>query len=115
MLSKKYKGLFAEYYSALYLIIKGYTIHKLRFRTKFGETDIIAIKKDVVIFVEVKYVCKLDFLYRAIFTSNSSRLSRNAKFFMRNGKYNKMRMRFDIIYVYGRMRIRHLKNVYFQT
>jgi len=87
----------------------------MRFRTKYGETDIVACKKNVVIFVEVKYVRNRNFLYKAIFTSNFYRLSRNAMCFMHKHKHNNMTMSFDIIYVYDKIKIRHLKNVYLQT
>lgn len=48
------KGRLSEYWAALYLIAKGYRIQALRFKTPLGEVDIIARKRDLVIFVEVK-------------------------------------------------------------
>lgn len=48
------KGRFAEYIAALWLLIKGYRISAMRYRTKLGEIDIIARKGALAIFVEVK-------------------------------------------------------------
>ena len=48
------RGQVSEYLAALYLMLKGYRIVALRYRTKLGEIDIIARKGDLAIFVEVK-------------------------------------------------------------
>ncbi len=48
------RGFFAEYVAALFLLLKGYRIAAMRYRTKGGEIDIIARKGDLVAFVEVK-------------------------------------------------------------
>ncbi|MBO6917128.1 MAG: YraN family protein [Rhizobiaceae bacterium] len=50
----QFKGYLAEYLAATYLILKGYRIANMRYKTKLGEIDIIARKKDLAIFVEVK-------------------------------------------------------------
>ena len=47
-------GRWSEYRAALALLIKGYRIVALRYKTKAGEVDIIARRGDLVIFVEVK-------------------------------------------------------------
>jgi putative endonuclease len=47
-------GILAEYIAAALLLTKGYRILTLRYRTKSGEIDIVARKKDLIAFVEVK-------------------------------------------------------------
>jgi putative endonuclease len=47
-------GRWSEYRAALALLLKGYRIVTLRYKTKAGEVDIIARRGDLVIFVEVK-------------------------------------------------------------
>ncbi|KGB27889.1 endonuclease [Candidatus Liberibacter solanacearum] len=47
-------GLFAEFFASIFLLIKGWEIIALRYRNRCGEIDIIARRKDLVIFVEVK-------------------------------------------------------------
>lgn len=47
-------GRWSEYRAALALLLKGYRIVALRYKTRAGEVDIIARRGDLVIFVEVK-------------------------------------------------------------
>lgn len=49
-----WRGHLAEYLAALYLMLKGYRILALRYRTPLGEIDIIARKGELVAMVEVK-------------------------------------------------------------
>jgi putative endonuclease len=44
----------AEDYAAKFLSSKGYKVIEKNFRSKFGEIDIIALKGDTLVFVEVK-------------------------------------------------------------
>ena len=48
------RGHVAEYLAAVYLLLKGYRILAIRYRTRLGEIDIIARKGDLAVFVEVK-------------------------------------------------------------
>ncbi|WP_340159606.1 YraN family protein [uncultured Hoeflea sp.] len=48
------KGRRAEYLAALALVLKGYRIVNMRYRTPVGEIDIVARKGDLIAFVEVK-------------------------------------------------------------
>ena len=48
------RGHVAEYWAALYLLLKGYRIVAIRYRTRLGEVDLIAKKRGIVVFVEVK-------------------------------------------------------------
>jgi putative endonuclease len=47
-------GHVSEYLAAVFLLLKGYRILAVRYRTKGGEIDLIVRKGDVVVFVEVK-------------------------------------------------------------
>jgi putative endonuclease len=48
------KGRHAEVLAALALMLKGYRIVSLRYRTPVGEIDIVARKRDLIAFIEVK-------------------------------------------------------------
>ncbi|MDI7864580.1 YraN family protein [Rhizobiaceae bacterium n13] len=48
------RGRVSEYLAALCLLVKGYRIVALRYRTRLGEIDIIVRKGDLIVFVEVK-------------------------------------------------------------
>ena len=47
-------GFLAEWIAAGILLIKGYRILALRYSAHSGEIDIIAMRRDIVVFVEVK-------------------------------------------------------------
>src|SRR5215212_4116738 len=53
-------GLSAESRAAAYLIAKGYRIVARRFRSPVGEVDIVARRRGVLVFVEVKARNTLD-------------------------------------------------------
>ena len=53
-------GLSAESRAAAYLVAKGYRIVARRFRSPVGEVDIVARRRGVLIFVEVKARNSLD-------------------------------------------------------
>src|SRR5580693_3963492 len=53
-------GLSAESRAAAYLMAKGYRILAKRFRTPYGEIDIVARRRNLVAFVEVKARATLD-------------------------------------------------------
>jgi putative endonuclease len=53
-------GLSAESRAAAFLIAKGYRILARRFRTPVGEIDIVARRRGVLVFVEVKARARLD-------------------------------------------------------
>ncbi|AIH03596.1 MULTISPECIES: YraN family protein [Thermodesulfobacterium] len=54
LFSSKEKGNLAESLAEKYLRSKGFKIIGKNFRTKQGEIDLIAVKKDLLVFVEVK-------------------------------------------------------------
>jgi putative endonuclease len=53
-LTSKEKGKKAEELALEYLISKGFEILEKNYKTSFGEIDIIAKKKNILVFVEVK-------------------------------------------------------------
>src|SRR5664279_4563300 len=55
-----FAGLSAESRAAAYLVAKGYRIVARRFRSPVGEIDIVARRRGVLVFVEVKARSTLD-------------------------------------------------------
>ena len=55
-----FTGLSAESRAAAYLVAKGYRIVARRFRSPVGEIDIVARRRGVLVFVEVKARSTLD-------------------------------------------------------
>jgi putative endonuclease len=68
-------GLSAESRAAAYLIAKGYWIVARRFRTPFGEVDIVARRRGVLIFVEVKARSTLDAAAEALLVRQQRRIA----------------------------------------
>jgi len=54
MKKKKKIGRFGEEVASSFLVGKGYKIIEKNYRCKFGEIDIIAIRGDKLVFIEVK-------------------------------------------------------------
>lgn len=55
LLNKRAVGRIGEKMAREYLLQQGYFIVKMNYSCKIGEIDIIASKRDVIVFVEVKY------------------------------------------------------------
>src|ERR1700687_4773257 len=75
-------GLSAESRAAAYLIAKGYRILGRRFRTPVGEIDIVARRRGVLVFVEVKAREKLDDAAEAIGKRQQGRIIAAAEFWL---------------------------------
>jgi putative endonuclease len=71
-------------------------------RSKRGEVDIVAIDRETIVFVEVKAwsVYGLEDLQYGIDTKKRHKIIETAKYFLSsNRKYNKMAVRFDVVFV----------------
>jgi len=75
-------GLSAESRAAAYLIAKGYRILFRRFRTPVGEIDIVARRRGVLVFVEVKARERLADAAEAIGKRQQNRIIAAAEFWL---------------------------------
>jgi putative endonuclease len=75
-------GLSAESRAAAYLVAKGYRIVARRFKTPFGEVDIVARRRGVLIFVEVKARSTLDAAAEAVLVRQQRRIADAAAFWL---------------------------------
>lgn len=69
-------GFLAEWIAAGFLLIKGYRILALRYSAHSGEIDIIAMRRDIVVFVEVKARAHRDAGLMAISQEKQRRFAR---------------------------------------
>jgi putative endonuclease len=93
-------GLSAESRAAAFLIAKGYRILFRRFRTPVGEIDIVARRRGVLIFVEVKARERLDDAAEAIGKRQQSRIIAAAEFWLAGHPQDaSSAMRFDVVLV----------------
>ncbi len=102
-------GLSAESRAAAFLAAKGYRILARRFRTPFGEIDIIALRRGVLVFVEVKARDNFEDAAEAIGKRQQNRIIGAAQMWLAAHPEDAMRdMRFDAILVVPRRLPRHL-------
>ena len=107
------KGIRAETLAADYLQKKGFSILEKRYKTKYGEIDIIAKQNDMVCFVEVKVRQNLVDALESVTPKAQKRIENAALFFLsENPDYVACDMRFDVITISGDANISHLDNAW---
>ena len=122
-LSKKHKrqrafhfGILAEKIAAGLLRLKGYRIVHRRYKTPVGEIDLIARNKKRILFVEVKARQALPADGELVTRQQQHRIVRAAEWFlMKHGQKMAVNVRFDLIVLTRRGRIRHYQNAWGQT
>jgi putative endonuclease len=104
-------GILAEKIAIIFLKFKGYKILQNRYKTKFGEIDIIASKKNLIIFIEVKARKKRVNIEELISQKQIQRMQAAANFYI-SGKQNLINhnFRFDFIEIHGFFNIKHHLN-----
>jgi putative endonuclease len=71
-------------------------------RSKYGEIDIVALEGETIVFIEVKAWTSynLEDLQYSVDIRKQQKIIKTAKYFLsENRKYNKMTVRFDIIFI----------------
>lgn len=116
-MNTKQKGNVAEFFVRMYLRLKGYHILHKNFVTGrgfgCGEVDIIAFKKNTLVFVEVKRRKNIKAALYAIKPIQQKRLLNAAKSFIkRYPKYQKCDIRFDAVLVRLPFCFQHIQNAW---
>lgn len=107
------KGLLAEMKAAAYLRLKGYAILETRFKTKYGEVDLIARKEKTLIFAEVKLRRSLDDAAEAIHAANQQRVTQAAQLYLqKHPEYNDFDIRFDALVLARGFALSHIENAW---
>jgi len=102
-------GLSAESRAAAYLMAKGYRILAKRFRTPYGEIDLVAKKRNLLAFIEVKARASLDEAAYAVTPRQQARIIDAAQaWLMTHPDHAEFDMRFDAILIAPRRLPRHL-------
>ena len=102
-------GLSAEARAAAYLMAKGYRILAKRFRTPYGEIDIVARRRNLVAFVEVKARASLDEAAYAVTPRQQARIIAAAQaWLMAHPEHAEFELRFDAMLIAPRRLPRHL-------
>ena len=102
-------GLSAESKASAYLIAKGYRILARRFRTPHGEIDIVARRRNLLTFVEVKARASLDDAAYSVTPQQQQRIVAAAQFWlMTHPEHANFEMRFDVILIAPKHLPKHL-------
>jgi len=102
-------GLSAESRAAAWLIAKGYRILARRFRTPHGEIDIVARRRNLIAFVEVKARASLDEAAYAVTARQQQRIVNAAQgWLMAHPEHADFELRFDAMLIAPRHLPRHL-------
>ena len=109
-------GSIGEDIASEYLNILGYKIIKRNYRSKFGEIDIITIKDNILIFVEVKTRINNNYGYPidSITKLKQKHIYNTAQYFLLNNKISYEEIRIDAIEVYisqNSFNINHVKGI----
>ena len=102
-------GLSAESRAAAFLMAKGYRILAKRFRTPYGEIDLVARRRNLIAFVEVKARASLDDAAWAVTPRQQQRIINAAQaWLMAHPEHAEFEMRFDAMLIAPRSLPRHL-------
>jgi putative endonuclease len=102
-------GLSAEGKAAAYLMAKGYRVLAKRFRTPYGEIDLVAKKRNLVAFIEVKARASLEDAAYAVTPRQQRRIIDAAQaWLMDHPDHAEFDLRFDVILIAPRHLPRHL-------
>src|SRR6201996_356469 len=106
-------GLSAESKAAALLMAKGYRILAKRFRTPHGEIDIVARKRDLLAFVEVKARASLDDAAYAVTPRQQARIIAAAQGWMiAHPEHDGYDLRFDAMLIAPRRLPRHVLSAF---
>jgi putative endonuclease len=107
------KGHSIERLAALYLTLKGYKILKTRYKTPVGEIDLIARRKNQIVFVEVKGRSEITAALEAVTPRNRARVEQAALHFIAAyPQFAGFDMRFDVVVFAPPFSFRHLDNAW---
>lgn len=102
-------GVSAESRAAAFLMAKGYRILAKRFRTPQGEIDIVAKRRNLLAFVEVKARATLDEAAFAVTPRQQARIVNAAQaWLVAHPEHADMELRFDAVLIAPRHLPRHL-------
>lgn len=107
------RGQMAEAFAAAFLMAKGFVILARRYKSRFGEIDLIARRGHLVIFVEVKARASLIDAAYAITQRQKQRIvTASMDWLAHNPQSDTTDLRFDAILIGSRSLMRHIKGAF---
>lgn len=99
-----------------YLVSHKYNILNMNYRNKIGEIDIIAMKNNILVFIEVKTRRSLEYgyAYEAVNRRKQEKIIATSSVFLKQNGFKDVQLRYDIIEVYltPSTRINHIDNAF---
>ncbi|WP_294371551.1 YraN family protein [uncultured Clostridium sp.] len=115
----KIVGNFSEKLAAEFLIQKGYSILELNFRNRLGEIDIICLKENILVIVEVKGRYNLNYGYpqESVNYKKQNSIIKTAYCYISYKKFFNINIRFDVIEILlntnnSLYKINHIKDAF---
>jgi putative endonuclease len=106
-------GLSAESRAALLLVAKGFRIVARRFKTQVGEVDIIARRRQTLLFVEVKARARYDDAAEAVTTKQQERIVAAAQYWLAYHPDDCTKhIRFDVVLITPGRLPRHIADAF---
>lgn len=94
------RGILAEYLACAFLVLKGYRLVAMRYKTPVGEVDLIMRRGGTLAIIEVKARADHASAATAIHHDNQSRVIRASQYFLvSHPEYTQMQVRFDAVLV----------------
>lgn len=115
MNEKRRIGDFGEDLAVSYMTNKGYEILCRNYLKPYGEIDIIALKDDIICFVEVKTRKSSQFSYprEAVNYHKQQRIIKASQMYMMENNINNYLIRFDVVEVLTESRkINYIENAF---
>ncbi len=107
------RGKIAETFAATFLMAKGFVILERRYKSRYGEIDLIAKRGRLVIFVEVKARAKLVDAVYAITQKQQQRIvTASMDWLSHNPQSDNTDLRFDAILIGTKSLMRHIKGAF---
>ena len=108
-----YFGIMAERAAIFWLMLKGYRLVAQRYKSPFGEIDIIMKKRNTIIFVEVKARNNSINNHDLISTTQQKRITRaGLNYIQQHPQLHQYALRFDAIFVIKYIKIKHITNAW---
>ncbi|MGI6484929.1 MAG: YraN family protein [Thermoanaerobacterales bacterium] len=116
-MNKRKLGLKGERCAADYLLLHGYKILAQNYRCLYGEIDIIALKMNTIVFVEVKTRTSGDYGMgiEAVNHFKQQRIRKAAMCYLSESKARYKALRFDVIGIFmsgDKTQLTHIQNAF---
>ena len=106
------RGRRGEYLAAASLLLKGYSILEMRYKTPMGEVDIIARRGQLIAFIEVKARTSVDGAINAITHHARQRICAAGAAYLARKRLEAFDQRYDVIAVRPRRWPVHIRDAW---